>query len=367
MRLLTTCFTIALFYSPTFSQTTCAPNDPSCSGWFVEDFDVPFGHLAPDIPDNCEVRVQVYYRFCNNSIQIGEWVWVTNDPNNNTGPVYFTSSECEEAFYNHLASFYNPIHSDTHGFAVFHRKFSTQVIDYVGELILKAQLNQIPTIPANSYCFSGLVNAIEYYEGSCQSICVGKVKNKKNAIAIRKGTCGSLCCKMRTLYCIDVSSTPGNVKLVKKGTTFTGDPGTCENPTSHGGIDFECERGIDGEPQIQWLYNLTCEPMCSDQDHSKVFSPNITPIIVDKKIGIQQLNVTIYPNPATDFVNLAFKKLFRGSVRLINFEGKELFSKSVYELNDLQINTSSLGSGMYFLQFKDEFENIITEKINIIK
>lgn len=90
-------------------------------------------------------------------------------------------------------------------------------------------------------------------------------------------------------------------------------------------------------------------------------------VYVEKKIGNQYLNVIIYPNPATDLVNLFFKNQFKGSVKLVNAEGKELFSTLVVEFNDLQVNTSDLGSGIYFLQFIDENKNTVTEKVNIVK
>ena len=57
----------------------------------------------------------------------------------------------------------------------------------------------------------------------------------------------------------------------------------------------------------------------------------------------------IYPNPATDFINIQIEGQIDYQVNLFNIEGKRM--KSVQ--NAKQLNVSSLPVGTYILEIKD--------------
>ncbi|RMB58604.1 choice-of-anchor B family protein [Dokdonia sinensis] len=69
-------------------------------------------------------------------------------------------------------------------------------------------------------------------------------------------------------------------------------------------------------------------------------------------LGIEDETLTadlsVYPNPATTLVNLQFNKPL-GSVSIYNILGQEVLQVSSQE-NKLQLNTSDLPSGVYFVQ-----------------
>jgi len=57
----------------------------------------------------------------------------------------------------------------------------------------------------------------------------------------------------------------------------------------------------------------------------------------------------IYPNPATDFINIQIEDQVDYQVNLFNIEGKRMISVQ----NAKQLNVSSLPVGTYILEIKD--------------
>lgn len=354
-----------------FCQITnveCPPEQQAgCGDWQVLAMDINMSKYAPLASTDCYVGVAIAYRICNGQIQIGDWAFQSAFLDES--PTQFNSDECHDYFYDHLYSYYSPGNSDTDGFARFWKDFSILVGQQGLERLVADQLNSLPNIPSNLGCFGGKPTvSAEFYQGSCQSICVGVKKGKKKGkdVVIRKGTCGTQCCKMTTYYCVDETSTPGNVTLHVLGTKFESDGSddACQNPSTPGGIDYECERGITGETHVEWLYNITCTPMCTE-DVKKVVLNNYPSTYIKKGIGLQSLNVKIYPNPASEILGITFNAAFEGEVSLFNIEGKKIESREINKKHDIEFNVSNLLSGMYFVHFKDKMGNLITEKINI--
>lgn len=73
-----------------------------------------------------------------------------------------------------------------------------------------------------------------------------------------------------------------------------------------------------------------------------------------------QSNITIYPNPATEFINITGLENIK-SVRIISSEGK-LVSSS---LNTKNINISKIPSGIYFVEIETNLS--IIKRIKFIK
>jgi hypothetical protein len=69
------------------------------------------------------------------------------------------------------------------------------------------------------------------------------------------------------------------------------------------------------------------------------------------------LNVSIFPNPASDFINLKFENYYfsTGNITIYDMLGNIVFVKDIVEYeNELQIDIKSLPSGIYMVLAKDK-------------
>jgi photosystem II stability/assembly factor-like uncharacterized protein len=88
-------------------------------------------------------------------------------------------------------------------------------------------------------------------------------------------------------------------------------------------------------------------------------------VTIDDCVGFEDREankLTIYPNPATNRVNIQSASLMR-SVRVYDFTGKEILSENIHAVT-YQINTSRLNSGIYLMVIETE-EVIINKRIII--
>jgi hypothetical protein len=73
----------------------------------------------------------------------------------------------------------------------------------------------------------------------------------------------------------------------------------------------------------------------------------------------------VYPNPATDMINVSFNEVVNGTVSIINIAGKEVLSATV---NGAQtsISTTTLSSGVYYVQVNNgnstQIDKIVIKK-----
>ena len=73
----------------------------------------------------------------------------------------------------------------------------------------------------------------------------------------------------------------------------------------------------------------------------------------------------VYPNPATDMINVSFNEVVNGTVSIINIAGKEVLSATV---NGAQtsISTTTLSSGVYYVQVNNgnstQIDKIVVKK-----
>ena len=67
--------------------------------------------------------------------------------------------------------------------------------------------------------------------------------------------------------------------------------------------------------------------------------------------------LSIYPNPVTNELNIAFNNNLPTSATLHNMLGQVILSKVITTENDLKINTSNLSTGMYFINIKTDATN----------
>lgn len=92
---------------------------------------------------------------------------------------------------------------------------------------------------------------------------------------------------------------------------------------------------------------------------------------VNDPAGVAELNnqsqLTLYPNPATDFVRVDLKQTINGPVsyRLISPQGRLVDSNTVFK-DSFSINTESFATGVYVLLVETE-DSVISERVVISK
>ncbi|MBN2521060.1 MAG: T9SS type A sorting domain-containing protein, partial [Bacteroidales bacterium] len=82
-------------------------------------------------------------------------------------------------------------------------------------------------------------------------------------------------------------------------------------------------------------------------------------------INYSNVNIKIYPIPATNELNIEFNELNYDLVEIINLNGEVIFMTKEYS-DKLSINTSYIPDGMYILRIYHS-EGIISRKIAINK
>jgi hypothetical protein len=72
---------------------------------------------------------------------------------------------------------------------------------------------------------------------------------------------------------------------------------------------------------------------------------------VDVSVGINNVEntVSVYPNPATDFVMVEASQDIR-SIEVTNYMGQVVSAVKAVEATQYQVNTSDLSSGIYFIE-----------------
>ncbi len=118
---------------------------------------------------------------------------------------------------------------------------------------------------------------------------------------------------------------------------------TDENPS----FDYS----IDGT----YIVTLTVYSECESATYTDTVVINTTGIN-----SISNSNISIFPNPANDFVNITTKN--NGNLQLIDINGKVLINTKVN--NNIKIDISDLNKGIYLIKYTSE-SNIINQKLII--
>jgi hypothetical protein len=149
---------------------------------------------------------------------------------------------------------------------------------------------------------------------------------------------------------------------------------------------LECDHS--GKEDITWVegigdinYFLDSEFFCSVIDPSEsiklrcYFQSNYVRlyqaswssgcITVGAKDESSNDGVTLYPNPASQLVNLKFEKSISGKIILRNQLGQEVSSFSVQNQSEIQLKTDHLKPGIYFLFTYEQGGNVISKKFVI--
>jgi len=128
--------------------------------------------------------------------------------------------------------------------------------------------------------------------------------------------------------------------------------------TAIGGLNSS---GMSSENLIYSVGEIYVVPTNQDETNSGllgIFYQNF------KTLGINEIvveNVSIYPNPTTDFINFKVNsKIKLSEVEIFDLSGKIIFTQRV---NNETIDLQKLSKGTYFLRFK----NSTIKPIKIIK
>ena len=94
------------------------------------------------------------------------------------------------------------------------------------------------------------------------------------------------------------------------------------------------------------------------------------PLNTDNVLTAADIDLSVYPNPATDFVSVQFKDSSSEKIQLelIDVNGKVVFTQSFDNTTNVvnqEINTTQLGTGVYMLNVRLD-NQLISKKVNVI-
>ncbi|MCF8366214.1 MAG: T9SS type A sorting domain-containing protein, partial [Bacteroidales bacterium] len=108
----------------------------------------------------------------------------------------------------------------------------------------------------------------------------------------------------------------------------------------------------------------------ANMPNDNVFAKNGISTITNLKLGITSINdltsgltASLYPNPATDVVNVSTNFEIK-NLKVVNYVGQVVFDQNVEQMN-FQINTSNYVSGMYFVQIETNDGAVITKRLTV--
>ena len=144
---------------------------------------------------------------------------------------------------------------------------------------------------------------------------------------------------------------------------------TCsaESPSISGTLQPEqLLSAFNGESSIgNWTLNITDIGIGDD---GVLTSWGIEYCGVDEAVlstaSLENEQITMYPNPATDIISLRFDDISKLKVTIYDVIGREILSK-LLEKSNKNIDISSLGSGTYIVQITNENNEKITKKLII--
>ena len=88
-----------------------------------------------------------------------------------------------------------------------------------------------------------------------------------------------------------------------------------------------------------------------------------------KNIELDNLEITIFPNPSTDYININLSSeldINKFYFKIMDVNGNEVLKNTIY-YHHSKINISNLSAGLYFLQLYNENRLLKTSKISVVK
>ncbi|MBX3163177.1 MAG: T9SS type A sorting domain-containing protein, partial [Bacteroidetes bacterium] len=84
-----------------------------------------------------------------------------------------------------------------------------------------------------------------------------------------------------------------------------------------------------------------------------------------KENNLNQINLSVYPNPANSILNIESPLSPKGgTIKIVDVLGKEMLNEKLrIENGAAQINVSELKSGIYFLQVYEKGKLLAVQKV----
>ncbi|MFT5601458.1 MAG: hypothetical protein ACI9N1_001702 [Flavobacteriales bacterium] len=90
-------------------------------------------------------------------------------------------------------------------------------------------------------------------------------------------------------------------------------------------------------------------------------------VLAQNEIEKPVINVTVYPNPANDILNLEWSETNFSAYKMYDLQGKVLLQGNGSDLNSRSIYVNELVNGIYLLQLITEENQVIQKKITIFR
>jgi hypothetical protein len=132
---------------------------------------------------------------------------------------------------------------------------------------------------------------------------------------------------------------------------------------------------MDGDVLNLKLYRngreINLDPVFDEQmPNTNIFAKNGVSAIVGLKADINSideftahLNVSIYPNPAKDFVNIETNFGIR-NLKVVNYVGQVVFDRNIDQVG-YQLNTSGFNPGIYLITIQTDEGILVTRRLTI--
>jgi hypothetical protein len=188
---------------------------------------------------------------------------------------------------------------------------------------------------------------------------------------------------------IDLSSVPGNVGGRIAGAYTAGDPATmpASTPGESNGFDASKVFAIllimnEGTNYLfsngatdkgSYRYDSIAAAGQTDYTGTLIFRSfkigSTLSALPDAPLGVNEAiidnSLSVYPNPANEILNVSFKANNGAEVSLTDIVGNRVYSTSAFSgENKINVNTSSLSSGMYILNITTE-NGTVARKVTI--
>lgn len=162
-----------------------------------------------------------------------------------------------------------------------------------------------------------------------------------------------------------------NLNLMLTGTTIPSSDSLYINFTSSGILGTAsflwnfCD-GILATDTSPFYYQWTtpgnqcvCVQVNNGNNCVETFCDSTVFIVDDSGIDVNQIAIEIYPNPADDFINVNFEYPQYGNIIIWDSANRLIENIQVSGESQLQIEMSSLPSGVYWIQFTNDTKNNI--------
>ncbi len=208
-------------------------------------------------------------------------------------------------------------------------------------------------------CNHGRTITGRYFLGACAFNCTKfvPVDEVKIKIVIMKTPCGVNCCVAKQSFCLDGGDnlvSPDGVVYAQVGAGCDSGlvpPKTCSDKSTPFFKPSSCISACD--------FRQTG----AKQDFTN--KDNVIGTNVSNYMGKEKFVVSIQNNAKTGVLAIGFMKAFNGQVNLFDISGRQIYTNSSIADHLLTIDTSQFPTGIYLLSFKDNENNIVTEKIQI--